>query len=96
MDEQLLLRAALLTALVGLAALWLLPELPRTEITGTLAWTNGTQALLLTEQPRWADLQAPTDAAHGSCVTLRGYEENGRLTKAFVRRAEPQLRRRCP
>ena len=96
MNEQQLLAIALTVALIGLTSLFFFEELPRQEEIGTLTWSNETAALILTKQPVWVELTAPTSLSPGACVRIYGHEENGRFTNSEIALAGRQNYQNCP
>ena len=96
MNEQTLILAAAITALIGIAGLLFVDELPRVERVGTLVWSNDTAALVLTTQPLWVELEEPTQQRVGSCAQLTGHLSDGRLQNAQITPASPADFRSCP
>ncbi len=94
MEERTLLVIALSIAVIGLAALFVLPDLPPSTVAAHIEWTNGTDARASTGT-LYITFAQPTSVKRGDCVVLEGTLDGQDLLNARLSPAGPQGSRSC-
>ncbi|MFT4249745.1 MAG: hypothetical protein ACMXYD_00045 [Candidatus Woesearchaeota archaeon] len=84
MNEKQLFTTALITAILGLLALLLLPEIPSTSTYATLIWSNETTGLIEYTQKKWVQTQQPINLRTPQCVQITGIHQEDRIVNALL------------
>ena len=94
MQERTLLISALLTACIGIAVLFVMPQTPPVELRGEVAWSNGTLTRLLLYEEVWVEHEhalLPTQ----SCVLFAARPSFSGYTNARALGVQQQYSQRC-
>lgn len=95
MQEQLLLKIALSTAVIGIIVLFFLPPTPPAQIRGEVAWSNGTLTKLVVYEEIWVEHDAYTEVPIQGCVEFSARQSLNGYTNARVLGVRPPSSQNC-